>query len=72
MKIKADKISIAFIRTAIIYQLESGVIFEDDTSDDEFFECYGFSRHDLKKSLVDLRAQLGGITMRERINQGVG
>jgi hypothetical protein len=69
MKIDADKISVAFIRTAIIYQLESGVIFEHDSSDEDFFECYGFTRQDLEKSLKDLRPQLGGITMREKINQ---
>jgi hypothetical protein len=70
MKIKVDKICIAFIKTAIIYQLESGVIFENDSSDKEFFECYGFSRQDLEKSLKSLRPKLGGITMRERINEG--
>lgn len=71
MKIELDKISAQFIFNAIQYQKESGIVFEHDTSNKEFKECYGFTRAQLKKSLDNLRAQLPSKkTLRERMSDG--
>ena len=71
IRIEIDEIAAKFILTAILFQKESGIVFEDDTDDIDFKECYGFSRSDLKNSLEKLRAQLPlKKSMREEIFEG--
>lgn len=71
VKIEIDLVAAKFIATAIIFQKEGGIVFENDTSEKEFRDCYGFSRAELKKSLDSLRKQIPlGKSMRERIFEG--
>lgn len=71
IKIEIDIVAARFIVTAILYQKESGVIFQEDTSEEEFVDCYGFTRKQLKVSLDKLRKQVPLMkSTRERIYEG--
>lgn len=58
IKIEIDEIAAKFILCAILFQRESGIVFEHDTTDEDFHDCYGFSREDLRKSLDNLRSKM--------------
>lgn len=71
IKIEIDRVAAKFIVTAILFQKEGGIVFENDTHDDEFAECYGFTRNQLKKSLDELRKQIPlNKSIRERMFEG--
>lgn len=58
VQIEIDIVAAKFIVTAILFQKEGGIVFENDTTESEFLECYGFSRKQLKKALDELRKQI--------------
>ena len=71
LEIDIDIVAAKFIVTAILFQNEGGVIFEDDTPDADFLEYYGFSRKQLAKSLDLLRKQIPlNKSIRERMLDG--
>ena len=71
VKIEIDIVAAKFIATAILFQKEGGVIFENDTDDSVFVEYYGFSRKQLKNSLDELRKQIPlNKSIRERMLEG--
>lgn len=69
-KIEVDEISLKFIKTALVFQNESGVIFDTHNylTEKEFKADYGFTKKQLNKSLSSLRSQLGEQTAREKLN----
>ena len=71
VKIEIDIVAAKFIVTAILFQREGGVVFEDDTPDADFLECYGFTRISLRRSLEGLRKQIPlGKSIREQMFDG--
>ena len=71
VKIDIDIIAAKFIATAILFQKEGGIVFENDTDEAEFAESYGFTRKQLAASLDTLRKQIPlNKSIRERMLEG--